>query len=613
VLVAGGNNTGTYLSSAELYDSATGTWSTTGSMATARYLHTATLLPNGKVLVAGGYGGGCSNSAELYDPAAGTWSSTGNLATARESHTATLLPNGKILVAGGDNCAMVSPYLKSAELYDPGTGTWSSTGNLNTERRQQTATLLPNGKVLISGGFNNSYLGAEQYDPALGTWVIVNTGVLTRIFHTATLLPNGKVLVAAGYGNGGYETSVQLYDPATASWSSTTSLNNALRQQTATLLPNGKVLLAAGRDFSGPLSTAQLFDPTNFTWSDTASLTTARYAHTATLLPNGKVLLVGGYNGSSSLSSAELYDPGLGFNSSWQPLLTTAGIGTGNAIMVSGSRFKGISEASGGNSHQNSSSNYPLVQLLSLVNEQMLFLPLNMIAGWSDTAFTSTPITVMTTNSSGYPIGYALVTVFTNGIPSDSKYVVVSPLTLNSVVSRKTHVGLMPPGDLPLNFGTPAAIECRIGGIPSGNHTLVFTFASTLNASNPVGSIAATATTSSGTQNVTASGNIGTNTQYIVNLTGVPNAAHLNVTLNGVTDSAGNIGNFGPIRMDVLLGDVSASGRTDAGDVTQVRTRTVTIPDTTTPASFRYDVNTSGRIDAGDVTATRNATVTVLP
>ena len=188
------------------------------------------------------------------------------------------------------------------------------------------------------------------------------------------------------------------------------------------------------------------------------------------------------------------------------------------------------------------------------------------------------------------------------------------PPALTSVVSRKTHGALTPPGDLPLNSGTPATIECRTGGIPSGNHTLVFSFVNTLNITNPVSSITATATTSSGTQTLSASGNIGTDThQYFVNLTGVPNASHVTVTLNGVTDSLNNNGDEPPVHMDVLLGDVNSTGRTDAGDVTQVRNRTVSIPDTTNPASFRYDVNVSGRIDAGDVTTTRNATVTVLP
>jgi hypothetical protein len=130
------------------------------------------------------------------------------------------------------------------------------------------------------------------------------------------------------------------------------------------------------------------------------------------------------------LSSAELYDPGLGFDASWQPLLTRVSPPTlrdRSALLASGSRFKGISEASGGNGAQNSSSNYPLVQLRSLANEQTIFLPLDADRGWSDTELTTTSITLMTTSSSGFPIGYALVTVFTNGIPSQTHFIVGEP------------------------------------------------------------------------------------------------------------------------------------------------------------------------------------------
>ena len=176
------------------------------------------------------------------------------------------------------------------------------------------------------------------------------------------------------------------------------------------------------------LSYPVLIDPS---WVPTGSLFTARSRHTATLLPNGKVLVAGGNNGPA-LSSAELYDPGLGFDPGWQPLLTMVSpsiLPSGSELTASGSQFKGISEASGGNGAENSSSNYPLVQLLSLANEQTLFLPVDAITGWSDISFTSTPITVMTTSSSGFPIGYALVTVFTNGIPSQSRFVLAATST----------------------------------------------------------------------------------------------------------------------------------------------------------------------------------------
>src|SRR4029077_7185870 len=131
------------------------TWTITGSLNTARFLHTSTLLASGMVLVAGGLDDGfhATASTELYDPASGTWTATGNLNTARREYTATLLPDGKVLVAGGDNG---SP-LASAELYDSASGTWTATGSLNTARFEHTATLLPNGKVLVAGGYNGSY------------------------------------------------------------------------------------------------------------------------------------------------------------------------------------------------------------------------------------------------------------------------------------------------------------------------------------------------------------------------------------------------------------------------------------------------------------------------
>jgi len=304
---------------------------------------------------------------------------------------------------------------------------------MGTARYGHTATLLASGKVLVAGGylFEVGYLSsAELYDPASGMWVTTGSMTTARSNHTATLLPSGEVLVAGGAA----ENSAELYDPASGTWTATDSLGATGGGRTATLLPLGKVL-AAGGYFNhrfGYLSGAELYNPADGLWISTGSMDTARQVHTATLLPSGKVLVAGGYNDTDGdLSSAELYDLGLGFEPSWQPLLTMVSpsiLQNGNPLTASGSRFQGISEASGG-SFQNSSSNYPLVQLLSLVNEQMLFLPVNAMAGWSDTSFTSAPITLMTTSSSGFPIGYALITIFSNGIPSQSQFVLATTLT----------------------------------------------------------------------------------------------------------------------------------------------------------------------------------------
>ena len=323
VLVAGGcNDAGCLgLDSAELYDPVTGTWGLTGGPNVDRVEHSATLLPNGKVLVAGGFNRGVVGSAELYDPVAGTWSFTGNLNVARADHTATLLPNGKVLVAGGTGTGIErdeQPW-RSAELYDPATGTWSVTGNLNTGRLWgHTQTLLPNGKVLVAGGTQNSewsfynLSSSELYDPNTGTWSLTGSLNVARFGLTATLLPNGNVLVTGGESqDGAINNSAELYNPTTETWSYTGSLSTGRYGHTATLLPNGKVLVAGGHDWhtNTYLDSADVYDPATGNWSGTAKLNVTRMRHTAVLLQSGKVLVVGGCGLGSPLS-AELYDSG---------------------------------------------------------------------------------------------------------------------------------------------------------------------------------------------------------------------------------------------------------------------------------------------------------------
>src|SRR5437016_11541071 len=201
VLVTGGlGSGGSVLTGAELYDPASGTWSSAGALAVGRYFHTATLLKNGQVLVTGGCTvSGCSTftgESELYDPATNSWSASGSLGTARWSHTATLLGSGQVLVVGGSN----GSTLHACELYDPVTDAWTSAPSTIYRRFLHTATLLEDGKVLVTGGnpFRTALAAAEIYDPSANQWTATGHMTQGRFAHTSTLLPDGTVLLAAG-------------------------------------------------------------------------------------------------------------------------------------------------------------------------------------------------------------------------------------------------------------------------------------------------------------------------------------------------------------------------------------------------------------------------------
>ena len=314
-------------------------WTATGSMIEGRVDFTATLLPDGRVLVTGGDLGydavpRALATAELYDPATGSWAATGSMLQGRYRHTATLLPDGRVLVAGGNvNGSQqlgVRCCLATAELYDPATGTWSATGNLIAARVDHIASLLPDGTVLVAGGDSYPNTGldetpAEVYDPATGKWSA--TGGIYEGNHDqrAVLLSSGKVFVTGGSGLGG---PTQLYDPISRSWSVTDCCvvepeGNGPPNGSVTLLSDDTVLVAGGtgtyQSGSGlprfiALDAAVLYDPRTGSSTSTGSLNALRDGHfSATLLQNGMVLVVGG-NGTDVgvLASAELYDPATG-------------------------------------------------------------------------------------------------------------------------------------------------------------------------------------------------------------------------------------------------------------------------------------------------------------
>ncbi|MCL4502878.1 MAG: hypothetical protein M1438_13680 [Deltaproteobacteria bacterium] len=306
--------------SAEIYHPTNKTWTTASSLNPnfPRSLHTATRLPDGRVLVAGGQvpsPGGILHDVEIYDPSSDTWTTAASLNGGRYGHTATLLNDGRVLVAGGATAPPFQTY--RAEIYDPAANSWTLITPMNSARVDHTANLLADGKVLVAGGGTDS---TELFDPTQGTWT--TTGPLNNPLrhHTATLLTDGRVLVAGGEyfdstsGTVIQVNSVVIYDPATGTWAITGPLTTPRTDHKANLLEDGQVLISGGayQDSSGayiPLNSAEIYDPDREIWTLIGPLNTARYRHTATLLANGRVLATGGSGASGILNSAEVYKP----------------------------------------------------------------------------------------------------------------------------------------------------------------------------------------------------------------------------------------------------------------------------------------------------------------
>jgi N-acetylneuraminic acid mutarotase len=314
------------LASAELYDPKTRTWSSAGTLRMARWLHTATLLNNGKVLVVGGTSApvGVPNryesisSAELYDPQTNTWSPAANMLTPRCLHSATLLADGRVLVAGGYQSLteFSGRVLATAELYDPTSNRWRSAGSMPVPTEEQSAIRLADGRVLVIGGASGDLNSlqppvpppqatVEIYDPATGSWSSAESMHSSRILASTTLLPDGRVLVVGDAGVNAQ--TAEVFDPGSGHWASLRKPAVGHSWAVSAELPNsGNVLVAGGAGET----TAEVFDWHRNTWSSAGDLSVIRSDATATVLKNGQVLIAGGSgNRTAPWASAELYDP----------------------------------------------------------------------------------------------------------------------------------------------------------------------------------------------------------------------------------------------------------------------------------------------------------------
>jgi hypothetical protein len=333
VLVTGGRTSTSVLRTAERYDPGTGQWTTVAPMSTPRAGHTSTALADGRILVAGGTSGA---SAEVFDGPSNRWTATAPMKRSRSGHRAVRLSSGRVLVAGGG---------EGAEVYDPATNTWSSTGALptavsvpddtaDTEYREVKAV---DGLVALSSGRALAIVGHEilrlpncpgvcgttttetdvlQYGAATNSWTLVPNMPLELADTTATRLNSGRVLVLGGQGGGLHEweasSSAQVYDPATREWSTRSPMQDGRVEHTATLLADGRVLVAGGTGLccDGPRSSTETYDPATLGFTPQPAMAAARQRHVAVRLEDGRVLVAGGDVAGEPSRTVEIFRTG---------------------------------------------------------------------------------------------------------------------------------------------------------------------------------------------------------------------------------------------------------------------------------------------------------------
>ena len=299
-----------------------------GSMLHSRVNHSATLLPDGRVLVVGGMDEGFNplRTSEIFDPVTNRWNAAEDMSVARTEHSATLLKDGRVIVTGGMNENL--KIIGTTEIFNPKTGKWSEYEGMKTVRRGHFTLSLPDGKVAVVGGVgqtlgglgilaNISAVGAllstEIYDPKTNRWSLASDMLEGHSGGLAVLLKDGRVLVAGGYNQGEALASSEVFDPNLGEWMRTASMARKTFANTATVLSDGSVLFTGGfgmsRSKGGITPGSEVFDPKSNEWRRAPDTVHGRMGHTSTLLPDGRVITIGGATAEGPVNSGEYMEP----------------------------------------------------------------------------------------------------------------------------------------------------------------------------------------------------------------------------------------------------------------------------------------------------------------
>jgi hypothetical protein len=313
VLIAGGMvENGVFLDSAELFDPAKQTFVSAANMQSRRVGHSATLLPNGKVLIAGGLAGrvfeggpGIVASTEIFDPATGRFSAGPSMTTPRSAHGAILLANKKVLFVGGVDGD--ERPLASAEIYDPATNRFTAVASMHTARVARGAVLLHDGRVLVTGGGNGrgpALSSAEVFDPRTSSWISVGDMTSPREKHSAAVLADGRILITGGSADGDWHPvkSAEVFDPHTNKFTTVSEMEMARFKfpDAAVTLQDGRVLVAGGA------TDVEVYDASAGRFSRVGTISEPNYFASATRLADGRVLIAGGYNTGRGRSNGPL-------------------------------------------------------------------------------------------------------------------------------------------------------------------------------------------------------------------------------------------------------------------------------------------------------------------